>query len=102
MTGTGLSRRGFLKRTAVAGAGVVGFPYIIPSSALGADGHVAPSNRITMGCIGLGGQGSGNMRAFLENPGVQVIAVCDVDSGHRERARDAAGPGAHLRSEVMD
>lgn len=86
-----VTRRGFLKKTGMLASGTVAFPYIIPSSALGADGHVAPSNRITIGSIGVGGQGSGNMGAFLQNPGAQVVAVCDVDRNHREQARNAAG-----------
>ena len=84
------TRRRFLRETSATLAGVVGFPYIIPSSVLGADGDVAPSNRITMGCIGVGGRGSGNMRAFLQDPRVQVVAVCDVDARHRESARNVA------------
>jgi hypothetical protein len=51
---TPLSRRGFLKRTGMLAAGAAGFPYIVPGSALGLDGATAPSNRITMGFIGLG------------------------------------------------
>ena len=43
------TRRQFLKR----GAAVVAAPLIIPSSALGADGHVRPSDRITLAAIGL-------------------------------------------------
>ncbi|MHC4681206.1 MAG: Gfo/Idh/MocA family protein, partial [Planctomycetota bacterium] len=50
----------------------------------------APSSRITVGCIGVGGKGSGNMRNFNGNPGA-VVAVCDVDAGHRERAAKTAG-----------
>ena len=34
-----------------------------------------------MGCIGLGGQGTHNMRAFLQHPDIQVVALCDVDVG---------------------
>jgi predicted dehydrogenase len=48
---------------------------------------VAPSNRITIGCIGVGGRGGANMSAFLSMPDVHVVAVCDVDTNHRERAR---------------
>lgn len=73
-------------------AGVVsalfGFPYIVSSSALGKAGSVAPSNRIVLGCIGMGGQGTSNMRAFLQKDPIQVIAVCDVDDKHLSRARD--------------
>jgi ASC-1-like (ASCH) protein len=81
------SRRDFLRRSAAATAVGIGFPYIIPSSALGADGHVAPSNRITMASIGTGGQGCANTRAFLSLPDVQMVAVCDVDMGHRANGR---------------
>ena len=87
MAGRRLTRRSFLQGAAVA----VGFPFIVPSSALGADGHVAPCDRITMGCIGVGGRGSGNMNAFHHIPGVEVVAVCDVDARHRERGRNAVG-----------
>ena len=75
-----LTRRGFLKGT----VGAVAAPYIIPSLARGADGKPPASERITMGCIGLGGEGLGkNVRAFLAQSDAQVLAVCDVDSQHR-------------------
>jgi len=82
-----IGRRDFLKRSAMAVAGAVAFPYVIPASAFGADGNVAPSNRVTLGCIGVGSQGTGNMRGFLGFDEVRVVAVCDVDRSHRERAR---------------
>jgi predicted dehydrogenase len=82
-----ISRRQFLQRTARGAAGAAAFPYIIPSSALGADGRVAPSNRIVMASIGVGGQGRHDMNALTSLPDVQMVAVCDVDSGHRTEAR---------------
>ncbi len=82
------TRRQFLKRGAVATGAALGFPYIIPASALGADGHVAPSNRLVMGCIGVGSQGTSNMKQFLELKELQITAVCDVDRTHRHAARD--------------
>ena len=54
-----VTRREFLIGSAVAAGSAVAWPSIIPSSVFGAD---APSNRITMGCIGMGGQGTGNMK----------------------------------------
>jgi predicted dehydrogenase len=81
-----VNRRQFLKRSAAL-AGVLGLPAIVPSSALGKAGAVAPSNRVTLGCIGLGIQGTGNMRTFLGNPDVQVLAVCDVHEAQRDRAK---------------
>lgn len=69
-------------------AGAIGFPYIVPASALGADGNTAPSNRINMGCIGVGSQGTGDMKGFLPHKDCHVVAVCDVDRGHRENAQN--------------
>ncbi len=77
---TGRSRRWFLKRAVPA----VAAPAFIPASVFGS---AAPSRRLTMGCIGVGGQGTHDMRAFLFNPGVQVVAVCDVDSERAHRAK---------------
>lgn len=73
------TRRNFLKGTAAASVGALGFPYIVSSRALGKDGNVAPSNRIVMGAIGVGGQGTGIMNAHMGQPDVQMVAVCDVE-----------------------
>ena len=82
-----LSRRQFLRRTAGAAAGAVAFPYIIPGSALGLDGAVAPSNRITMASIGVGGQGTYDTTALMSLPDTQYLALCDVDRLHLEAAK---------------
>jgi len=81
-----IDRRQFLRQAAGAAA-VMAFPIIIPSSALGNAGNVAASNRIVMGCIGVGSQGSGNMRGFLGKKQAQIVAVCDVDKRNRDRAK---------------
>jgi len=81
-----MKRRDFLK---VAGATVVGFPTIITSSALGADGRPPASERVVMGCIGLGGQGDRDMQSFLGDKRVQVVALCDTDSGSRNYGSEA-------------
>jgi len=75
-----ISRRRFLRRTAGTAVGVVGFPYLISASALGNAGGVAASKRITVGCVGVGPQGSGVMGNFLKQKDAQVVAVCDVKS----------------------
>jgi predicted dehydrogenase len=64
-------------------AGTLAIPQIIPASVLGAGGAVAPSNRVGLGCIGLGIQGTGNMKTFLGHPEVRVTAVCDVHETQR-------------------
>jgi len=82
-----VKRREFMKGTLAGAAGVLGFPTIIPASALGADGATPPSDRLTMGCIGVGAQGSGDMRGFLQNEDLRVVAVCDVREASRQRAK---------------
>jgi hypothetical protein len=84
---THISRRRFLNSSAVAAGSAVFLPQAIRAAAQASGPPVAPSNRITMGCIGVGGQGTGNMHAFLGQPDVQVVAVCDVDAAHRDRAK---------------
>lgn len=73
---TSLSRRSFLRRSAAAGA-VAAFPAIVPASVFGAE---APSERIAVGCIGVGRMGTGDLTEALGIKTVQVVAVCDVDS----------------------
>lgn len=64
-------------------------PCVIPAAALGGEGGVAPSKRIAIGLIGKGAMGSGHLRRFLGDPGVQLVAVCDVDKVRREAGRRA-------------
>jgi predicted dehydrogenase len=73
------SRRAFLRRTTQAAAAGFAFPTIIPGSALGLGRMVAPSNRITLGVIGTGNQGFNDLRSFLKDERVQIVAVCDVN-----------------------
>ena len=82
-----ISRRQFLKRGASA-ASAVAMPYFIPASALGLDGTIAPSKRIVMGGIGLGGRGSSDLGWMIGEPDVQFVAVCDVQKGRREAAKN--------------
>ncbi len=91
-----LTRRQFLSKT-VAGLGAaVAFPTVIPASALGKAGARPPGDRITMGFIGVGGQGSGHLLGgawtyvpggYSARPDVQVLAVCDIQQDRRENAR---------------
>lgn len=82
---TKTNRRDFLKqicRTTASAATAAAFPTIIPSSALGLGGAVAPSNRINIAAIGLGF----GWPMFLRDD-VQYVAVCDVQKGERDRAK---------------
>jgi predicted dehydrogenase len=73
------SRRGFLRSLGRAAASAVAAPMVVPASALGRGGFVAPSERITLGVIGTGNQGFNDLRSFLGDDRVQVVAVCDVN-----------------------
>jgi hypothetical protein len=85
-----LTRRGFLGRAAAA-SGAAAAPWIVPASALGADGAVAASERIGLGIIGLGVMGSGHVRHLAGRGDVQVLAVCDVDRSRRDAAKAIVG-----------
>lgn len=65
-------------------AAAITFPYIVTSSVSGQD---APSNRITLGFIGCGKQSKDLMNSFLNSPGTQVVAACDVDKLKLARGR---------------
>jgi len=81
------SRRQFLRYAGVTAAGAVAAPTIITSKALGAVDRAAASERITMGVIGLGGRGRHVIEAFMANPDVQVIAVCDAIGDRRKAGK---------------
>ena len=74
------SRRSFLKTAAASAAAW----NIIPARVLGKD---APSNRIAMAMIGVGGMGQGNMSSFLGMKDVIVRMVCDVNTSKTEQAK---------------
>jgi len=80
------TRRQFLKRVAAAG-GCVAAPYLIPASALGADGATPPSERIVLGGIGVGNRGSGVLRWMLPEKDMQFVADCDARKSQREKVK---------------
>ena len=80
-----ISRRQFIATTAAA----IAAPTIIPSSALGADGAVAPSNRIVMGIVGWGMMGPGNTSGLMAHKDCQIVAACDLDKRPLQQAVDA-------------
>lgn len=90
-----INRRGFIRRSAMTLGAALAAPMIVPSSVLGRSGAVPPSERITMGFIGVGGQGGGHLLGgawtylaggYTARKDVQVLAVCDVWRDRRERA----------------
>lgn len=94
-TSSQIRRRRFLHQSLLALGGSVALPALIPASAIGRGGWRAPSERINMGFIGLGGQGTGHLLGgawtyvpggYAARPDVQVLAVCDVRQERRDHA----------------
>lgn len=98
-----MKRRSFVRLLATATPALIAFPQIVRAETLGLGGGIAPSNRINLGLIGAGGQGMGVANGLMNNPAVQMIAVCDVDARRREEARaraektNAEGSGGEVR-----
>ncbi len=82
-----VARREFLRNMLGGLACLPGFPAVISSRLLSQKGQVPPSERIVMGCIGVGGMGTGHVRGFLRHQDVRIAAVCDVRKTYRDRAK---------------
>src|SRR5687767_3842201 len=79
----GISRRAALKGIAAAAA-----PLVVSPRVLGLNNTAAPSDRVTLGFIGVGNHGTEyNLRSHLELDDTQVVAVCDVFKSRASNAR---------------
>lgn len=85
------SRRNFIKKSAIAAAGL----YILPSKVISGLGHKVPSDKLNIAGIGVGGKGRANLNAMnTEN----IVALCDVDWKYAKGTFDAF-PGAEKFSD---
>jgi len=92
----GLTRRSILKGAVRGTVAAVAAPMIVPARVFGSS---APSNRITLGFIGMGLHGTTwNLKGFLQFDDAQPLAVCDV----MKDRRDAAQQMVHQRYENQD
>ena len=71
------SRRSFIKKSGTVLAGIS----IVPRYVLGGQGHVPPSEKMSIAYIGLGSQGIRVLTNFLRQSEVQIVSVCDVNTG---------------------
>lgn len=76
--GSEISRRKFLGQSAMAAAGLM----IVPRHVLGGPGQTAPSDLLNIGCVGVGGKGSSDIRSLSSE---NIIALCDVDDTQTAR-----------------
>ncbi|RJP31402.1 MAG: gfo/Idh/MocA family oxidoreductase [Candidatus Omnitrophota bacterium] len=83
----GVSRRGFLKTVSGGFLAAGSLPLLIPAGAIGREGKTAANDRIHIGCIGVGPQGTHDMRQILKHDVARVIALSDVKSNVLEEKR---------------
>lgn len=77
-----LNRRTLLKSAALA-------PTLLSTSAISSPARRPPSDRINVAMIGCGKMANGyHLPQLLEQPDVQLVAVCDVDQTRREHAQN--------------
>ena len=87
MCSTTPTRRQFLNSASAS----IAAPLVAPSSILG-QSRPSPGNRITIGAIGMGSKGIANLRNFLYQSDVQVVAVCDVHDSHYRDSKPGERP----------
>jgi predicted dehydrogenase len=78
------SRRDFLKNTSLAAAGF----FIVPRHVLG-KGYVAPSDKLNIAGIGVGGKGASDLAEFAKSPKVNIVALVDVDDRQAVKSRQS-------------
>lgn len=78
-----ITRRSFIERTGAVAAGLT----ILPSSVVGGLGHSAPSDKLNIAVIGIGGMGNSNLKAVA--PTENIVALCDVDWGYSKKVFEA-------------
>ncbi|MCO8122008.1 Gfo/Idh/MocA family oxidoreductase [Stieleria sp. TO1_6] len=82
----GPSRREFLTSTAAA-ATAVSVPYFVSSKAMGAGESVPPSEKITLGVVGIGPRCTYDMKSILQLNDVQCVAIADVQQSRRDAGK---------------
>lgn len=79
------SRRNFVKATSLASAGFM----IVPRHVLGGKGFLAPSDRLVIAGIGVGGKGKSDLAKFHESGKADIGFLCDVDLRMKDQATGA-------------
>jgi predicted dehydrogenase len=80
---SGISRRKFLGSSALAAAGFT----LLPGSVIGGLSRRAPSDRLNIAVVGIGGMGNANLKAVA--PTENIVALCDVDWAYAKHVFDA-------------
>lgn len=81
---TSISRRNFVRNAGMVGAGF----FIVPRHVLGR-GFIAPSDKLNIAGIGVGGKGQSDLFEFAKSTKVNIVALCDVDDRQAVKSREA-------------
>ena len=107
-----VSRRGFIDRSLAALTIGAGLPLWYAREVLAAQqerestvrraSRRGPNDQIVMGAIGVGGQGTGDMKWAKRKPGVKFVAVCDVDAERRKKGAEVIGKDCHQYADFRE
>ena len=89
---TSISRRNFVRNAGMVGAGF----FIVPRHVLGR-GFIAPSDKLNIAGIGVGGKGQSDLFEFAKSPKVNIVALCDVDDRQAVKSREANPKAPYYR-----
>lgn len=92
MAASSLHRRKFLQQSALTAAGF----FIVPRHVLGR-GFVAPSDKLNIAAIGVGGKGESDIDSFAKSPFVNIVALCDVDDRQSAAGRKKYPQASYFR-----
>ncbi|RXF69646.1 Gfo/Idh/MocA family protein [Arcticibacter tournemirensis] len=87
------SRRDFIKNTALAAAGFM----IVPRHVLGGKGFLAPSDRLLIAGIGVGGKGQSDIASFFQSGKADIAFLCDVDDRRAAASRQSFPKAKYYR-----
>ncbi|MDG2274612.1 MAG: Gfo/Idh/MocA family oxidoreductase, partial [Flavobacteriaceae bacterium] len=86
------TRRKFIKKALVGSAGF----FIVPRHVLGR-GFVAPSDKLGIAAIGIGGRGTSNLTNSFASNGATIVALCDVDDRRAKPMREQFSEAPYMR-----
>ena len=78
------SRRDFMKKSAIAASGIM----IVPRHVLGGPGFTAPSDKLLIAGIGVGGKGESDLTSFYKSGKAEIAFLCDVDDRRAKASRE--------------
>lgn len=88
-----LSRRKFLRNSALTAGGFM----IVPRHVLGGKGYIAPSDKLIVAGIGVGGKGQGDLSSFYKSGKAEIAYLCDVDDRMAVNSRKSFPKAAYYK-----